>query len=80
MSMDFNYDKIMEKVGFKYVVPIMVAKRVQILKDEGFDATSKPLVETSDNNLVTIAFKEIEKGHVRLKNKDRLSDLKPEVK
>ncbi|KLO23575.1 DNA-directed RNA polymerase subunit omega [Marinitoga sp. 1197] len=80
MSMDFNYDKIMNKVGFKYVVPIMVAKRVQILKEEGFDSTSKPLVKTADNNFVTIAFKEIEKGHVRLKNKDKLEEYKPEVK
>ncbi|GAB6189749.1 hypothetical protein JCM30566_14910 [Marinitoga arctica] len=80
MSMDFNYDEIMKKVGFKYVIPVMVAKRVQILKEEGFDATSKPLVKTSDNNLVTIAFKEIEKGHVRLKNKDKLEEFKPEVK
>ncbi|KAF2955783.1 DNA-directed RNA polymerase subunit omega [Marinitoga sp. 38H-ov] len=80
MSMDFNYDEIIKKIGFKYAIPVMVAKRVQILKEDGFDSTSKPLVKTSDNNLVTIAFKEIEKGYVRLKNKDKLEDIKPEVK
>lgn len=70
-----NYDKLLEKVPYKYAIPVIVAKRAEAIND-----FSKPFVTTPDDYSVSIAFKEIQEGYIRIKNEDILKILIPEVK
>ncbi|ANQ53231.1 DNA-directed RNA polymerase subunit omega [Thermosipho affectus] len=70
-----NYDKLLEKIPYKFAIPIAVAKRAENLKE-----FAHPYVETWDNNYVSIAFKELSEGYVRIKNEEILKVLIPEVK
>ncbi|NPU89711.1 MAG: DNA-directed RNA polymerase subunit omega [Fervidobacterium sp.] len=70
-----QYDKLLEKIPYKYAIPIVVAKRAEAIND-----FAKPFVTTPDNYSVSIAFKELQKGYIRIKNEDILRILLPDVK
>jgi len=70
-----QYDKLLEKIPYKYAIPIVVAKRAEAIND-----FAKPFVETPDGYSVSIAFKELQEGYLRIKNEDILKILIPNVK
>ncbi|HCI29872.1 MAG TPA: DNA-directed RNA polymerase subunit omega [Fervidobacterium sp.] len=70
-----NYDELLEKIPYKYAIPIVVAKRAEALND-----MAKPFVSSPDEYPVSIAFKELQEGYIRIKNEDILKILIPEVK
>jgi DNA-directed RNA polymerase subunit omega len=70
-----QYDKLLEKIPYKYAIPIVVAKRAEAIND-----FAKPFVTTPDNYSVSIAFKELQEGYIRIKNEDVLKILLPDVK
>jgi len=70
-----QYDKLLEKIPYKYAIPIVVAKRAEAIND-----FAKPFVTTPDNYSVSIAFKELQEGYIRIKNEDILRILLPDVK
>jgi len=71
----FNYDELLEKIPYKYAIPIAAARRAEALKEFG-----KSLVNLKTPNLVTIAFKELELRKIKIRNEDVLKILKAEVK
>ncbi len=70
-----QYDKLLEKIPYKYAIPIVVAKRAEAIND-----FAKPFVTTPDNYSVSIAFKELQESYIRIKNEDILRILLPDVK
>ncbi|HBT38762.1 MAG: DNA-directed RNA polymerase subunit omega [Thermotoga sp. 50_1627] len=70
-----HYDRLSQKIPYKYAIPIAVAKRAEALKEY-----AKPYVTPIDNNPVSIAFQEIQAGYVRIKNEEILRILLPNVK
>jgi len=70
-----QYDKLLEKIPYKYAIPIVIAKRAEAIND-----FAKPFVTTPDNYSVSIAFKELQEGYIRIKNEDILRILIPDVK
>ncbi|MCX7653464.1 MAG: DNA-directed RNA polymerase subunit omega [Fervidobacterium sp.] len=70
-----NYDKLLQKIPYKYAIPVIVAKRAEAIND-----FAKPFVTTTDDYSVSIAFKELQDGYIRIKNEDILKILIPEVK
>uniref|UniRef100_A0A7C4GI58 DNA-directed RNA polymerase subunit omega n=1 Tax=Fervidobacterium thailandense TaxID=1008305 RepID=A0A7C4GI58_9BACT len=70
-----NYDKLLEKIPYKYAIPVVIAKRAEALND-----FAKPFVQSHDDYTVTIAFKELQQGYIRIKNEDILKVLLPSVK
>ncbi len=70
-----QYDKLLEKIPYKYAIPIVIAKRAEAIND-----FAKPFVTTPDNYSVSIAFKELQEGYIRIKNEDILRILLPDVK
>lgn len=71
----FNYDKLLEKIPYKYAIPVAAARRAETLKEFG-----KPLVKLETPNLVAVAFKELELGKIKIRNEDVLKILKADVK
>lgn len=71
----FDYDKLSSKIPYKYAIPIAVAKRAEALKEY-----AKPYVVSTDNNPVSIAFRELLDGYVRIKNEEILRILLPNAK
>lgn len=71
----FNYDELLEKIPYKYAIPVAAARRAEALKE-----FAKPLVNIKTPNLVTVAFKELEQRKIKIKNEDVLKILKAEVK
>lgn len=70
-----NYDKLLSKIPYKYAIPIIIAKRAEAIND-----FAKPFVTTPDEYSVSMAFKELQEGYIRIKNEDILKILIPEVK
>jgi len=70
-----QYDKLLEKIPYKYAIPIVVAKRAEAIND-----FAKPFVSTPDGYSVSIAFKELQEGYIRIKNEEILRILLPETK
>ena len=70
-----NYTEFLERYPYKYAIPIAVAKRA-----ENINEYAKPYVVTSDKNPVSIAFKELELGYIRIRNEEILKALLPKVK
>ncbi|MGQ9856649.1 MAG: DNA-directed RNA polymerase subunit omega [Fervidobacterium sp.] len=70
-----QYDKLLEKIPYKYAIPIVVAKRAEAINDY-----AKPFVSTPDGYSVSIAFKELQEGYIRIKNEDILKILLPDIK
>ncbi|MEJ5228463.1 MAG: DNA-directed RNA polymerase subunit omega [Pseudothermotoga sp.] len=70
-----NYDYLSKRIPYKYAVPIAVAKRAEALKEY-----AKPYSKSDDGNLVSIAFKELQEGYIRIRNEEILRILLPEVK
>ncbi len=71
----FNHDYLSKKIPYRYAIPIAVAKRAEALKEY-----AKPYVKSDDNNPVSIAFKELQEGYVRIRNEEILKILLPEVR
>ena len=78
MKTNVNYDNIMKEVNFKYAVPIIAAKRAEILKDS--EEMQNSTIKTQDGNYVTIALREIELGIIKVKDIDKLNSLRTEMK
>jgi len=70
-----QYDKLLEKIPYKYAIPIVIAKRAEAIND-----FAKPFVSTFDGYSVSIAFKELQEGYIRIKNEEILRILLPETK
>ncbi|MFN4189840.1 MAG: DNA-directed RNA polymerase subunit omega [Pseudothermotoga sp.] len=70
-----DYDYLSKRIPYKYAVPIAVAKRAEALKEY-----AKPYVTAPDGNLVSIAFKELQEGYIRIRNEEILKILLPEVR
>lgn len=70
-----NYDKLLGKIPYKYAIPVIIAKRAEAIND-----FAKPFVTTPDEYSVSMAFKELQEGYIRIKNEDILKILIPEVK
>ncbi len=70
-----NYDEFLKKYPYKYALPVAAAKRAAQINEY-----AKPFVVTSDNNPVSIAFKEMELGYIAIKNEEILRALIPKVK
>jgi len=70
MDLGINYDKILSSLKYKYVIPIIAAKRAETLKnlDELNGVTEK-------KDYVSIALKELGEGKIKVKNSDLLDDL-----
>ena len=74
MKLGFNYDKIMGKIGLKYVVPIIAAKRAEVLKNtEELEQTKK------SRDYVTKAMKEMEEGTTFVKNQENLDSIRTDL-
>ncbi len=70
-----KYDELLEKIPHKYAIPIVVAKRAEALND-----MVRSFVSSPDEYAVSIAFKELQEGYIRIKNEDILKILIPETK
>lgn len=72
----FNYDDLLEKIPYKYAIPVLIGKRAERLKEE------KLLRENHAElaELVTEAANELAEGKIKMKNEDMMKLLKPEVK
>ncbi|MFN3691267.1 MAG: DNA-directed RNA polymerase subunit omega [Fervidobacterium sp.] len=70
-----NYDILLKKIPYKYSIPVVVAKRAEAIND-----FSKPLINANEEYSVSIAFKELQKGYIRIKNEDILKILLPDIK
>lgn len=65
MLIDPPIDKLVQKVGCKYELAILVAERARFLEDKKPD-----LLEASGENSITYASKEVYEGKVRLAYED----------
>ncbi|MCD6442947.1 MAG: DNA-directed RNA polymerase subunit omega [Thermotogae bacterium] len=74
-ELELNYDKLLERIPYKYAIPIAVARRAEAIKE-----FAKPLIKTRVNHPIIIALKELELGKIRIKNEDVLKILKAEVR
>lgn len=72
---DDLYEVLMDKYGNKYAISMAVAKRAEALNE-----LSRPLVKTTESNLVTIALYEMRDGYVEIKNSEMLKALTASVK
>ena len=72
---EINYTEFLKRYPYKYAIPIAVAKRAEEIND-----FARPFVQTKDKNPVSIAFKELELGYIRIKNEEILRALIPKVK
>ena len=70
-----NYTEFLDRFPYKYAVPIAVAKRAESINDY-----AKPFLMTEDKNPLSIAFKELELGYIKIKNEEILRALIPKVK
>ncbi|MCD6252810.1 MAG: DNA-directed RNA polymerase subunit omega [Thermotogae bacterium] len=70
-----NYDELLKKLPYKYAIPMAVARRAEALND-----FARPTVKTEDDNLVSIALKELQIGKIVIKNEEMLRVLIPDVK
>jgi DNA-directed RNA polymerase subunit K/omega len=65
----------MDRYGNKYAISMAVAKRAEALNE-----LSKPLIQTDETNLVSIALQEMKEGYVEIKNAEMLKVLVANVK
>ncbi|PNR99799.1 DNA-directed RNA polymerase subunit omega [Petrotoga mexicana DSM 14811] len=70
MNLGINYDRILNRAKYKYVIPIIAAKRAETLKN--LDEL-KGITEKKD--YVSIALKELEEGKIQVKNSALLDSL-----
>ncbi|PLV55536.1 DNA-directed RNA polymerase subunit omega [Thermotoga sp. SG1] len=75
VKFELKYDEILEKIPYKYAIPVVVAKRAEAIREY-----AKPFVITEDENPVSIAFMELSMNYIRIKNEDILKALIPKVK
>ncbi len=65
MMIDPPIDKLVDKIGCKYALVIVTAKRARFLLDKKLD-----MLESTGVNPVTYAAKELYNGSVEAKNED----------
>ncbi len=65
MSVVNKYERLMKKIGNKYLLTMVAGKRAENLSVFGV-----PEVNVNSRNWVTIALKEIEEGYIDLEHKD----------
>lgn len=70
-----SYDRLLERIPYKYAIPVVIAKRAEALND-----FAKPFVQGTEDYSVSIAFRELQDGFIRIKNEDILKVLIPNVK
>ncbi|QTA37793.1 DNA-directed RNA polymerase subunit omega [Thermosipho ferrireducens] len=70
-----NYDDLIERIPYKFAIPVAAAKRAENLRE-----FAQPYVTTWDKNYVSIALKELSEGYIRIKNEEILKILIPNVK
>ncbi|MDK2786068.1 MAG: DNA-directed polymerase subunit omega [Thermotoga sp.] len=75
VKFELKYDELLEKIPYKYAIPVVVAKRAEAIREY-----AKPFVITEDENPVSIAFMELSMNYIRIKNEDILKALIPKVK
>ncbi|PLV60074.1 DNA-directed RNA polymerase subunit omega [Thermotoga sp. KOL6] len=75
VRLEIKYDELLERIPYKYAIPVVVAKRAEAIREY-----AKPFVITDDENPVSIAFMELSKGYIRIKNEEILRALVPKVK
>ena len=78
MKTNVNYDKIIKEVNFKYAVPIIAAKRAEILKDS--EEIQNSTIKTQDGNYVTITLREIELGISKVNGVNEHNSIRSEIK
>ena len=66
MNVGFNYDKVIKNVGVKYKVPILAAKRAEVIKNN--EELEKQEDTPNNKNYVNEAFKEIEENKIKPKD------------
>lgn len=77
--MIIDYDKLMKRIPHKYAIPIAAAKRAEDLEDFGRPKLDPAMVRAAGDK-ITVALKELEEGHIRIKNEEMLKILIPKVK
>jgi DNA-directed RNA polymerase subunit omega len=77
--MIIDYDKLMKRIPHKYAIPIAAAKRAEDLEDFGRPKLDPAMVRAAGDK-ITVAMKELEEGHIRIKNEEMLKILIPKVK
>ncbi|ACM23051.1 MULTISPECIES: DNA-directed RNA polymerase subunit omega [Thermotoga] len=75
VKFELKYDELLEKIPYKYAIPVVVAKRAEAIREY-----ARPFVITEDENPVSIAFMELSMNYIRIKNEDILKALIPKVK
>ncbi len=69
------YETLMDRYGNKYAITMAAAKRAEALNE-----LSRPLIQTSEANLVSVALQEMSEGYVEIKNAEMLKVLVAGVK
>lgn len=77
MKIGFNYDKIINNVHLKYAIPVLAAKRAEVIKNE---EELKDELSFSNKNYVNEAFIEIENKVTVIKDENKLNYIKTDVK
>ena len=75
VKFELKYDELLEKIPYKYAIPVVVAKRAEAIREY-----AKPFVATEDENPVSTAFMELSMNYIKIKNEDILKALIPKVK
>lgn len=70
-----SYDRLLDRIPYKYAIPVVIAKRAEALND-----FAKPFVHGTDEYSVSVAFRELQEGYIRIRNEDILKVLIPNVK
>ncbi|HPE68743.1 MAG TPA: DNA-directed RNA polymerase subunit omega [Thermotogota bacterium] len=75
-KISFNYDRLLERIPYKYAIPVLIGKRAERLKEE----TSLRGEHVELASLVEKSIDQISQGKVKIKNEDMMKLLKPVVK
>jgi len=75
-KLKYNYDELLEKVSYKYAVPVLIGKRAERMKEER--SLRGEHVELAE--LVELATEEAFLEKIKIKNEDMMKLLKPNVK
>lgn len=75
-KLKYNYDELLDKVSYKYALPVLIGKRAERIKEER--SLRGEHVELAE--LVELATEEVYHDKVKIKNEDMMKLLKPNVK
>ncbi len=75
-KLKYNYDELLDKVSYKYALPVLIGKRAERIKEER--SLRGEHVELAE--LVELATEEVYRDKVKIKNEDMMKLLKPNVK